>query len=56
MKAEKFPVEAACQAAEVSTSAYYEWLERSAEPSEAELDEAYLINHIYDIHADSDAT
>ena len=28
----------------------------SAGPTEAELDEAYLINHIHDIHADSDAT
>ena len=30
MKAEGFPVQAACEAAEVSTSAYYDWLERSA--------------------------
>ena len=56
MKAEGFPVDAACEAAEVSTSAYYEWLQRAAGPTEAELDEAYLINHIQDIHADSDAT
>ena len=28
MKAEGFPVSAACDAAEVSTSAYYDWLDR----------------------------
>jgi transposase InsO family protein len=56
MKAEGFPVDAACQAAEVSTSAYYEWLQRAAGPTAAELEEAYLVNHIRDIHADSDAT
>jgi transposase InsO family protein len=56
MKAEGFPVDAACAAAEVSTSAYYEWLKRAVGPTGAELDEAYLVNHIWDIHADSDAT
>jgi transposase InsO family protein len=56
MKAEGFPVDAACQAAEVSTSAYYEWLQRAVGPTDAELDEAYLVNRIRDIHADSDAT
>ncbi len=56
MKAEGFPVDAACTVAEVSTSAYYEWLGRAASPSEAELAEAYLVNQIRDIHADSDAT
>ncbi len=56
MKAEGFPIDAACEAAEVSTSAYYEWLQRAAGPTEAELDEAYLINRIRDIHADSDST
>ena len=56
MKAEGFPVDAACEAAEVSTSAYYEWLQRAAGPTAAELDEAYLVNHIRDIHTDSDAT
>ena len=30
MKAEGFPVSAACDAAEVSTSAYYDWLDREA--------------------------
>jgi transposase InsO family protein len=56
MKAEGFPVDAACEAAEVSTSAYYEWLQRAVGPTDAELDEAYLVNRIRDIHADSDAT
>jgi len=56
MKAEGFPVDAACEAAEVSTSACYEWLQRAAGPTAAELCEAYLVNHIRDIHADSDAT
>jgi transposase InsO family protein len=56
MKAEGFPIDAACNVAEVSTSAYYEWLHRAAGPRDAELDEAYLINQIRDIHADSDST
>jgi transposase InsO family protein len=56
MKAEGFPIAAACEAAEVSTSAYYEWLHRSTGPTAPELDEAYLINRIRDIHSDSDAT
>ena len=57
MKAEGFPVAAACEAAEISTSAYYDWLTREAAgPTWAELDEAHPINHIHDIHADSDST
>jgi len=57
MKAEGFPVAAACEAAEVSTSVYYGWKARElAGPSDAELDEAYLLNEIFDIHAGSDAT
>jgi putative transposase len=57
MKAEGFPVAAACEAAEVSTSAYYDWLSReTGGPSRYDLDEAYLINHVKDIHADSDST
>jgi putative transposase len=52
-----FPVSLACSVAEVSTSAYYDWAARvSAGPSDAELDEAYLINDIIDIHAGSDST
>jgi len=56
MKAEGFPVDPACAAAEVSTSAYYEWLQRRVGPTEAELDEAYLVNRIVDNHAESDST
>ncbi|MDA8368147.1 MAG: IS3 family transposase [Actinomycetota bacterium] len=56
MKADGFPVRAACAAAEVSTSAYYAWLERSTAPTEAEWDEALLVNEMVDVHAESDAT
>jgi transposase InsO family protein len=56
MKAEGFPVQAACEAAEVSTSAYYDWLERSQAPTEAEWDEAVLVNEMYDIHEHLDDT
>jgi putative transposase len=56
MKAEGFPVPAACEAAEISTSAYYEWLHRSTGPTEWELDEAYLTNQIRNIHTEGDAT
>jgi hypothetical protein len=52
MKAEGFPVAAACKASEISTSAYYEWKERG--PSDSEVVEAYLINEIFDIWAESD--
>jgi len=56
MKAEGFPVKAACDAAEVSASAYYEWLERSAAPTEAEWDEALVINEIHRVHDSLDDT
>jgi putative transposase len=56
MKAEGFPVAAACEAAEVSASAYYAWLGRSTGPSPAEITEAYLVNEIVDIHRDSNGT
>jgi len=56
MKAEGFPVEAACEAAEVSTSAYYEWLARSAAPTDAEWDEALLINEMRRVHDEVDDT
>lgn len=55
-KAEGFTVVAACDAAGVSTSAYYGWLNRPEGPTERELEEAYLINEIRDIHADSNGT
>ncbi len=56
MKAEKFPVAAACEVAEVSTSAYYKWLDRTESPTAAELDEAHLVNEMIDIHRESEGT
>jgi putative transposase len=56
MKAEGFPVAAACTAAEVSTSAYYEWRDRQAVPSEAAIVEADLVERIKLVHRDSDGT
>jgi len=57
MKAEGFPVDAACTVAEVSTSAYYDWLCRTVTgPTDAELAEAQLINQILDLHAESAST
>ncbi len=51
MKAESFPVEAACGVAEVSTSAYYQWLAKvAAGPTDAEWDETLLINEIRKVH------
>jgi len=47
MKAEGFPVAAACEAAEVSTSAFYDWLARSGGPTLAEWDEALVVNEIH---------
>lgn len=57
MKAEGFAIKAACEAAEVSTSAYYDWVERTAAgPTEAEWDEARLVNEMHDVHATLDDT
>jgi transposase InsO family protein len=57
MKAEGFPVQAACQAAEVSPSAYYDWLARlAAGPSDAEWEEALLINEMRRVHDELDDT
>lgn len=55
-KASGFPVRTACQVAEVSTSAYYDWSQRSAAPTAAEWDEALLVNAIVDIHHNLDDT
>jgi putative transposase len=49
-KADGFPVTAACEAAGVSISAFYAWAAREADPSPRELDEAYLLNEIIDLH------
>ena len=57
MKAEGFPVQAACEAAEVSTSSYYDWCAKvAAGPTAAEWDEALVINEMHDIHAHLDDT
>jgi len=56
MKAQGFPVQAACEAAEVSTSAYYDWLERSKAPTQVEWDEAIVVNEMYEIHHHHDDT
>ena len=55
-KAEGFEVAAACLTAEVSTSAFYEWLDRSAAPTDAEWDEALLINEMRRVHDEVDDT
>jgi transposase InsO family protein len=56
MKAEGFPVAAACEAAEVSTSAFYDWLARSGGPTLAEWDEALVVNEIHRVHDELDDT
>jgi transposase InsO family protein len=44
-----FPLTALCRVARVSRSAYYEWAKKGEGPTDADLDEAYLANRIYDI-------
>ncbi len=57
MKAEGFAVEAACRAAGVSTSAYYEWKGREgAGPSEADREEACVVAEMQAIHEELDET
>jgi putative transposase len=56
MKAEGFAVDAACAAAEISTSAFYDWCTRSAQPSDAEWDEALIVDEMLEIHAGLDDT
>ncbi len=56
-KAEGFPITAACEVAEVSTTAFYDWCQRLEEgPSEAELEEARLLADIRRVHVESDST
>lgn len=56
-KADGLPVAAACKVAEVSDSAYYDWVNRvSAGPTKAEWDEAVLVNAVYDVHHHLDDT
>jgi len=57
MKAEGFPIEAACEMAEVSTSGYYDWMAKvRAGPTGAEWDEAILVNEMLDVHCHLDDT
>jgi transposase InsO family protein len=50
-------VAVACKVAEVSDSAYYDWAARvAAGPTEAEWDEAILVNAMWDIHHGLDDT
>ena len=45
-KAEGSAVTAACEVAEVSTSGFYDWVERSdAEPTDRQVAEAELVGH-----------
>jgi putative transposase len=54
-KAQGFEVKAACEIAKVSRQAYYDWCESKAlGPSEKEIDEALLINEIWDYHQSVD--
>lgn len=56
-KAEGFPITAACTVAEVSTTAYHDWVRREAAgPTEADLDEARLVAAIRQIHDHHDST
>ena len=55
MKAEGFPVRAACEASEISSSSYYDWKAHEARgPSSAEQAEHELLAEIREIHADLD--
>jgi transposase-like protein len=48
-KAEHFPVAVAAGVAGVCVSSYYDWLSRSAGPTEADWDEAMLVNEMHEI-------
>ncbi len=55
--AEGFPITAACEVAEVSTTAFHDWRrKRQAGPTPSELEEARLVEEIRQIHAESDST
>ena len=54
-KAEGAEIVAACKVAQVSTSSYYDWRAKVAwGPTEAEWDEAIIVNEIVDIHRNHD--
>jgi putative transposase len=48
-EAEHFEITALCRVCGVSRSAFYDWRKKGEGPSQADLDEAYLANVIYDI-------
>jgi transposase InsO family protein len=48
-ESEHFEITALCGVCKVSRSAFYDWRKKGEGPSEADLDEAYLANVIYDI-------
>lgn len=51
-----FPVAAACEAAGVSTSAFYDWAtERAHGPTDAEWDDAHVVNAMIDVQAIDDS-
>lgn len=52
-KAEGFAVTDACEAAEVSRSAFYAWQSRPAGPTAKEWEDAHLLNDIRKLHAAS---
>jgi putative transposase len=56
-KAEGFPTMAACEVADVSRQAFYDWRAReNAEPTEAEVAEADLVEEMREIHDEFDET
>lgn len=56
-RAEGFPVRLCCRVLEVASSSYYDWrVAHGAGPTDCELDEAYLVNAIMDIHDTLDDT
>lgn len=55
-KAEGFPVRHACEAAGVSASAYYAWLDQPEGPTDAEQTETELVAEIRAIHDAFDGT
>lgn len=56
-KAEGFPITVACRVAGVSTTAFDDWRRRQqAGPTDAEVDEARLVEAIRAIHAETDST
>ena len=48
-ESEHFEITALCGVCKVSRSAFYDWRKKGEGPSQADLDEAYVANAIYDI-------